>query len=127
MTYYKYDQYTINAQNRFNKHHEKTDTCWNYKHRLSRDGYGHLSISIYGKEYTLRAHRYSWIIANKQDWPVDKPVARHTCNNPSCVNPEHILPGTQKENVEDAIKAGTHHRLTGWPKGKSRVISIPET
>ena len=123
MTYYKYDDYLINAQRRFEKHYDKTDSCWNYKHRLNQDGYGHLSISVEGKEHTLRAHRYSWIIANKQDWPVDKPVARHMCHNPACVNPEHILPGTQQENVDDAIKIGNHYKLPGWPKGMRRSKS----
>ena len=120
MTYYKYDDFLINAQRRFDKHYDKTDSCWNYKHRLNQDGYGHIGITVEGKDHTLRAHRYSWIMANKQDWPADKPVARHSCNNPACVNPEHIIPGTQKENIDDAIRAGTHNTFTGWPKGKPR-------
>ena len=34
-------------------------------------------------------------------------ISRHLCNNPSCVNPEHIVAGTQKENIQDQINAGT--------------------
>lgn len=34
-------------------------------------------------------------------------VIRHACNNPSCVNPNHLLQGTYKENANDKIAAGT--------------------
>lgn len=120
MTYYKYDEHTMRVQNKFNSRYEKTDSCWNYKARLNKDGYGHVSININGKEHVLRAHRYSWIMANQRDWPDDKPVARHTCNNPACVNPDHIIPGTQKENVKDMIDAGRSKLRNGWPKGMPR-------
>lgn len=28
-------------------------------------------------------------------------VIRHTCDNPSCINPKHLLVGTQQENIKD--------------------------
>ena len=28
-------------------------------------------------------------------------VVRHTCDNPRCINPEHLLLGTQLDNVQD--------------------------
>lgn len=34
------------------------------------------------------------------------PVARHTCDRPRCCNPEHLLWGTQKDNVHDAFTRG---------------------
>lgn len=39
--------------------------------------------------------------------PSDKHGALHTCNNARCVNSRHLYWGTQKDNVADAIKAGT--------------------
>jgi hypothetical protein len=54
----------------------------------------------------MAAHRFSWLIANQQDWPADKPIARHICNNPACVRPDHIVPGTHKDNAADCYTAG---------------------
>lgn len=37
-----------------------------------------------------------------------KMVIRHLCNNTICVNPAHLIGGTQKQNVRDTVKAGRH-------------------
>lgn len=123
MTYYRYDTHTAAAQERFDKKYIPTDSgCWQWQSPVDTDGYGQFTLNFEGKKYMLRAHRYSWIVANKQDWPSDKPVARHLCNNPSCVNPNHIVPGTAKENAADAIAAGTHYRGTNATK---RAVITP--
>lgn len=30
-------------------------------------------------------------------------VIRHTCDNPGCINPDHLLAGTQRQNIHDCI------------------------
>lgn len=35
-------------------------------------------------------------------------VVRHTCDNPRCINPEHLIGGTQVDNMQDCVKRGRH-------------------
>jgi len=37
-------------------------------------------------------------------------VVRHTCHIPNCINPDHLVLGTQAENVADTVAANRH----GW-------------
>lgn len=50
-----------------------------------------------------------------QHWGIAKAdliglVIRHTCDQPRCVNIEHLVAGTQKQNVDDSIERGRHVR-----------------
>lgn len=49
------------------------------------------------KEYS---HRYSYQLANKEIITSDDKICHH-CDNPSCVNPNHLFKGTQPDNVRD--------------------------
>lgn len=40
-------------------------------------------------------------------------VVRHKCDNPACINPEHLELGTQKENIQDCIKRNRFHTCKG--------------
>ena len=92
---------------RFNsKYVVAPDGCWTWNAGKDKDGYGRFNVAQGPGRWTnVAAHRFSWTIQNGA-WPSDKPVARHLCNNPSCVNPKHIQPGTQKENAADCYAAG---------------------
>jgi len=56
--------------------------------------------------------------------PIGSLNALHKCDNTFCVNPEHLYPGTQKQNVEDCRSRG---RLSGGAKkpqmGSSRPLA----
>ncbi len=45
-------------------------------------------------------------------------VVRHKCDNPRCINPEHLEIGTYQDNSNDAIIRGRTSRGTGRPEAK---------
>ena len=77
--------------------------CWLWTGGQRGNGYGCFKVN--GK--VLSAHRVSWVIKHGEI-PTGKLIL-HKCNNRSCVNPKHLYVGTHKDNVADAIRAGTHY------------------
>ena len=124
MTYYKYDQHIENTRSRFeSKYKIQPSGCWEWQPPKDSDGYGQITLNFNGLKFMLRAHRLSWILANKQDWPVNKPIARHLCHYTSCVNPNHIMPGTHWENTLDEIDVGKLGRACKTPYGEFRTVT----
>jgi hypothetical protein len=71
--------------------------CWNWKLAIGKDGYGRTTGG------TL-AHKRSFEFFKG---PILRPlVHRHTCDNTRCINPLHVVCGTQLENMQDARERG---------------------
>lgn len=85
---------------RFNSRFVKTDTCWIWTWKKDKDGYG----QFHARPFTQRAHRFSYIVF-KGPIP-DGHFVCHSCDNPSCVNPEHLWIGTVLDNNRDALNKG---------------------
>lgn len=75
--------------------------CWEWQRGKNLKGYGHISI---GRQRQAYAHRVSYFVFNG---PISEGMlVRHKCDNPSCVNPEHLEIGTQVDNMQDCKKRG---------------------
>jgi hypothetical protein len=74
--------------------------CWRWNGALDKDGYGDFWYII-GKDIrrNFAAHRASWELF-KYEIPEGLSVL-HKCDNPWCVNPEHLFLGTQLDNIRD--------------------------
>ncbi len=81
---------------------EKTETCWNWKAFKDRQGYGLFCIKSTG---TTRAPRVSYQLHHPHETIKGYAIC-HTCDNPGCVNPEHLFKGTWKDNLQDMVKKG---------------------
>jgi hypothetical protein len=75
--------------------------CWVWKGRIHMKGYG---IANYGQR-SGGAHRMSWVIHNQKLIPEGMCIC-HSCDNPPCVNPDHLWIGTNQENRDDSVKKG---------------------
>lgn len=91
---------------RFNHSYIKDDEsgCWVWQGK-SRSGackkYGRIKVN----GVTMAAHRYSWELYNDQKIP-EGMVVMHKCDNPECVNPDHLIVGTLSDNMKDMVKKG---------------------
>jgi len=88
--------------------------CWLWIGAVNNKGYGVLNRC----EYPLRgavvyAHRFSLesAIGRKLD---RGECALHKCDNPACVNPQHLWVGSKQDNTRDMVSKG---RARGWPRG----------
>lgn len=91
--------------------------CWNWT-RGTNGYYGMLQRG--GK--CQPAHRWSYL-AFKGSIPKGKSVC-HSCDNPLCINPEHLWLGTHRENLKDAARKGrikNGERTPAWFAAKRRA------
>lgn len=79
---------------------ENEDDCWEWVRYKDADGYGKFT---YNKRQRP-AHRIMYQL-EKGEIP-DGMLVCHSCDNPSCVNPNHLWLGTVKDNSEDMVKKG---------------------
>jgi hypothetical protein len=79
---------------------ERPGGCIEYTGRCNENGYG--TIGENGK--TWLAHRLAWTLA-KGPVPDDLGVL-HSCDNPPCINVNHLFLGTHADNMQDMVKKG---------------------
>lgn len=87
----------------------KDNDCWIWTGWIMKNslGYG----GFYYKEKDTTAHRASYMI-HKGDVPNGMCVC-HTCDNPKCVNPDHLWLGTYQDNMDDMKRKKRHNCLKG--------------
>ena len=91
---------------------------------IRKDVFGYARVHFNGKDVT--AHR---LINEAKKGPLGRLVSRHLCNNTSCINPDHLERGTQKDNIADMIRSNRQPCRKGSNNGNavlnaSKVMAI---
>ena len=94
----------------------KSDGCWTWAGTVNRQGYGVIGLGARGTGKKL-VHRLAWELLRG---PIPPGLhVLHRCDNPPCVNPDHLFPGTVGDNNRDMVEKKRHYKqkVTHCPKG----------
>ena len=83
------------------------DECWLWTGSRLVSGYGRVRV----KGVQALAHRLMFVLTHGEAAIRQFEVIRHTCDNPPCVNPRHLVGGTHADNVRDKMSRGRHPRV----------------
>jgi hypothetical protein len=97
-------------------HAPELGPCWLWLAGRLPTGYGQFGIGS-ARDMSRRgtgAHRVAWALSfgdPGESWVL------HRCDNPPCVNPEHLFLGTAQDNTDDCVSKGRLHPGPGFPAG----------
>lgn len=98
---------------KFNRFTRRTDGCWLWVG--TRDNWGYGLVRYEGRS-TFKAHRASWLLHRGPLTP--GMWVLHSCDNPACVNPEHLRLGNHQQNIDDMVSRRRHAHGTRGAKAK---------
>lgn len=90
------------------KYPNLTSRCWEWTGSMAAGRYGEIRF----RGCSVRAHRFSAYLVGMES-PQGTDVC-HKCDNPSCVNPDHLFVGSRTENMMDAMRKGRLTQAIGF-------------
>lgn len=109
---------------RFWRYVKKTDGCWEWLGSKTSGGYGQLMVKGENGFRPVRAHRFSYQLHYgkiPKGEGFHGTCILHHCDNPPCVNPKHLFPGTNRENIDDMKKKGRTADRRGEKSGRAKL------
>lgn len=94
---------------------DRPDGCWLWHGAIGGEGYGH--IRDRGRQ--LKAHRVAYELHVGQI--PDGMLVRHRCDNPPCVNPEHLVLGAAVDNNRDTRERKRFVASPGERNGQAKL------
>jgi hypothetical protein len=104
-----YERKKKSVEERFWKYVNKDceNGCWHFTGSLSNNRYGKLGVN--GK--FISAHRFSYQLSYGEI--PEGMHCCHKCDNPRCVNPDHLFIGTRSENMQDMLNKNRGNKVKG--------------
>jgi len=108
----------LSVDERFDLQVVRRDGCWGWRGSKDQDGYPSFRATFDGVTYN-RAHRYSYV-RHTGEHPGSSQVL-HSCDNPTCCNPDHLFLGTCADNMADKVAKGRTRVVRGEASGRSKL------
>lgn len=95
--------------------------CWEWTGAKDKAGYGRINVGSRKDKsrHCERAHRLSYTLSVGKI--PDGMEVCHKCDNPSCINPDHLFVGTRQDNVDDRERKGRNVVKTGEESKRSKL------
>lgn len=111
------------------KFQKMPDGCWIWTGQRTKYGYAVLQLTIEGRHSSFKVHRVIWTI--KHGPMPHGLVLDHLCRVRPCINPAHLEPVTNRENIlrgtgPTARNAAKTHCLRGHLLDESNINWLPQ-
>lgn len=93
------------------------DDCWEWLASKVDDKYGKFGLTRNGKPIMYYSHRIALLLKTG----TQESTSRHSCDNPGCCNPNHLIWGTQQDNMEDKSIRGRAWEPKGTLNHKAKL------
>lgn len=92
------------------------------EHNQKGDRYGYGKLSLHGR--AVPAHRVAYCEYHGVSISsINGLCVMHTCDNPRCVNPAHLILGTYRDNMQDKLRKGRANSPQGTAHGNAKLTA----